>query len=154
MSSARASLLVASPLTLFSFLLFRVAYSSSHLEKLAIDASKKDSYLSVGDRFGLVSDTYALARSGFYSTVELLNLVEKVKLAEDNPIVWSAIATVSSPNTFSTRLEPVLITFSPIPGSHRPPIRLVRATSTRPRRHRQLLSVDLWPSHRPARVRV
>ena len=73
-----------------------VAYSSSHLEKLAVEASKKHGVLSVGDRFGLVSDTYALARSGFYSTTELLGLVEKVKLAEDNPIVWAAIATVSS----------------------------------------------------------
>ncbi|GAA5953426.1 hypothetical protein JCM10213_003080 [Rhodosporidiobolus nylandii] len=72
--------------------LYRVAYPPSHLEKLAAEASKTNSRLSLADRFGIVQDVVALSEAGYSSTVSTLDFLRHVAVGENEYLVWSEVA--------------------------------------------------------------
>lgn len=70
---------------------FRVAYSSDHLNALGVEASKANSALSPEDRVGLVSDAFTLARAGYSTTDGLLSLISHFK-NESTKVVWASVS--------------------------------------------------------------
>ncbi|GAA5834060.1 hypothetical protein JCM11251_003607 [Rhodosporidiobolus azoricus] len=71
---------------------YRVAYPPSHLSKLADEASKPTSKLSLTDRVGIVQDVVALAEAGYSSTVSSLDFIRRLSTSEQDFLVWTEIA--------------------------------------------------------------
>lgn len=69
--------------------LYRVAYNSTHLEKLATAVT--EGQLSELNRYGLLSDSFEAAKAGFSSSVDTLKLLAAYA-DEDSAVVWGAIA--------------------------------------------------------------
>lgn len=57
----------------------RVLYSSERLAKIAEEAARTDSVLSLEDRMGLIMDAPSLAKAGFTKTSSTLNLIDKFR---------------------------------------------------------------------------
>lgn len=57
----------------------RVLYSSERLAKIAEEAAKTDSVLSLEDRMGLIMDAPSLAKAGFTKTSSTLTLIDKFR---------------------------------------------------------------------------
>ena len=64
---------------LLTFASDRVLYTPERLEKIAEEAVKENSSLSLNDRLGLVHDAMALSKAGLMNLSSALNLVNKVK---------------------------------------------------------------------------
>lgn len=73
----------------------RVAYSSTHLDALGKESSKKNSVLSPEDRVGLVADAHKLSKAGYSPTSSLLDLISSISKGEEARVVWISIAEVS-----------------------------------------------------------
>lgn len=69
----------------------RVKYSAANLQLLGSELESKKPTLSESDRFGIVRDAFALAKSGVSATDEALRLA-KSYANETSYIVWSEIA--------------------------------------------------------------
>ena len=61
----------------------RVSYSPERLAKIAEEAAKKDSLLTMEDRMGLVADAMVLAKSGHAKTSGGLNVLLGLKSEEE-----------------------------------------------------------------------
>ncbi|GAA5913381.1 hypothetical protein JCM6882_004105 [Rhodosporidiobolus microsporus] len=72
---------------------YRVAYPSSHLAKLANEASKSDSRLSLTDRVGIVQDIVSLAEAGYSSTISSLAFIRRISTCEQEFLVWTEITS-------------------------------------------------------------
>jgi len=71
--------------------LFRVAYNSSHMERLGSHIKK--GHLSIVDRLGLLSDLLETTKAGKTDTADLLCFLNNFH-DEDNYAVWDVIASV------------------------------------------------------------
>ena len=71
--------------------LYRVAYNSSHMERLG--SLIKKGHLSAIDRLGLLTDLLETAKAGKTDTADMLHFLENFH-AEDNYAVWDVIASV------------------------------------------------------------
>ncbi|KAJ2930053.1 hypothetical protein H1R20_g7024, partial [Candolleomyces eurysporus] len=69
---------------------YRVLYTPERLVKIAEEASKKDSVISVNDRLGLVYDVLALSKAGLAPLSSALTVVDKLK-DETEYLVWDGI---------------------------------------------------------------
>ncbi|TDL27596.1 hypothetical protein BD410DRAFT_782728 [Rickenella mellea] len=69
---------------------YRVLYSPDRLAKIAAEAAKGDSVFSLGDRIGLVHDSFALSTAGFAKVSDALVLVEALR-GEKEYLVWQGI---------------------------------------------------------------
>ncbi|ORY74296.1 hypothetical protein BCR35DRAFT_281272 [Leucosporidium creatinivorum] len=70
---------------------FRVSYPPAHLSKLAEEASKPRSGLSLADRLGLVQDVILLSEAGYTPTSSALDLMKQM-VSEPEHLVWVEIA--------------------------------------------------------------
>ncbi|GAA5919724.1 hypothetical protein JCM1841_000771 [Sporobolomyces salmonicolor] len=70
---------------------FRISYPASHLAKLADEASKSDSGISLTDRIGLVQDAVHLSEAGYTRTATAFTLFQKLS-NETEYLVWMEIA--------------------------------------------------------------
>ncbi|GAA5869000.1 hypothetical protein JCM16303_000332 [Sporobolomyces ruberrimus] len=70
---------------------YRVAYPPSHLAKLAEEANKPESSLSLSDRIGLVQDVVTLSEAGYLSTTAAFDLFQRLG-NEKEFLVWTEIA--------------------------------------------------------------
>ena len=57
----------------------RVRYPPDRIAKIAAEASKKNSLVSLEDKLGLLSDSLALARAGYAETSSVLDLIKGFK---------------------------------------------------------------------------
>jgi len=71
--------------------MYRVLYVPERLVKIAREAAKKDSILSLEDRLGLVSDALELAKAGYSLLSSTLKLYEIFR-NEDNYQLWRGVA--------------------------------------------------------------
>ena len=53
------------------------------MDKIGVEAAKKDSLFSMNDRMGLVNDVFALSFAGFGKTSAALNLVNNLHQEEE-----------------------------------------------------------------------
>ncbi|EKM55868.1 uncharacterized protein PHACADRAFT_256779 [Phanerochaete carnosa HHB-10118-sp] len=72
--------------------MYRVLYSPERLAKIAEEAAKEDSILSLGDRLGLASDALELAKAGYSLLSSTLNFY-KILHAENDYQMWSCISS-------------------------------------------------------------
>lgn len=61
---------------MLNIVLDRVQYSGERLAKIAQEATKKTSIVSVEDRMGLINDTVALAMASLTKTSDALELIK------------------------------------------------------------------------------
>ncbi|KAL8278732.1 hypothetical protein RQP46_008801 [Phenoliferia psychrophenolica] len=74
---------------------FRVAYPPSRLAKLAEEASKVKSRLTLADRLGILQDAIVLAEAGFSTTSSTLNLINKMtsNTEESEFLIWAEVGS-------------------------------------------------------------
>lgn len=70
---------------------YRVAYPESHLLRIATEASKVDSTLSLANRIGLVQDAIVLSEAGYLKTTTVFSLFQHLR-GEREFLVWTEIA--------------------------------------------------------------
>ncbi|KAH8102859.1 leucyl aminopeptidase [Cristinia sonorae] len=70
---------------------YRVLYTSEQLIKLAQEAGKPNSVLSLEDRMGLVLDASALAKARLAQTNSVLALIDALR-SETESVVWTSIS--------------------------------------------------------------
>ncbi|KAH8102857.1 leucyl aminopeptidase [Cristinia sonorae] len=71
---------------------YRVLYPKDRLAKIADEAAKPDSFLSLEDRMGFLMDSLAMAKAGLMDTSDVLILVDALR-NEKEAVVWSAITS-------------------------------------------------------------
>ncbi|KAJ7582802.1 leucyl aminopeptidase [Mycena floridula] len=70
---------------------YRVLYTPERLTKIATEAAKENSYISLDDRLGLVTDSLALSKAGLAKLSSALDLIDILR-NEKEYLVWSSIA--------------------------------------------------------------
>lgn len=103
---------------------FRVSYAPAHLARLAEEASKVDSKLSLADRLGIFQDAIVLAEAGHTRTSSTLGFMKQMT-SESEYLVWAEIAL---------SLRHILLTWCEEPTEVQDP-----------RRHPRLRGVPLRP---------
>ncbi|GAA5855809.1 hypothetical protein JCM8547_000365 [Rhodosporidiobolus lusitaniae] len=72
---------------------YRVAYPPSHLVKLAEEAKKPNSGLTVTDRVGILQDVVALSEAGYSSTTSTLDYLRRIAFVETEYLAWTEIGS-------------------------------------------------------------